>query len=113
MNYAVETAQIRGARDARLAALASALTELRRTFGVASAIHAEARAELRALREARDSEILRRREDDPSLSLQAIATLVGSSQKVVFEVLNPERASQWTSRRREYWHVWAARRQAA
>jgi hypothetical protein len=113
VNYAVETAQIRQARDARLAALASALSEVRRTFGVATVIEAEARAELRALREARDSEIFRLRETDPPVSLQSIAVGVGCSKKVVLEVLNPDRSVELNRRRREYWHVYATRRRAA
>ncbi len=113
MNYAVETAQIRQARDARLAALASALSEVRRTFGVASAIEAGARAELLALREARDREIFRLRETDPPVSLRTIATRVGCSKKVVLEVLNPDRIGEFNRRRREYWRARAAQRQAA
>jgi regulator of protease activity HflC (stomatin/prohibitin superfamily) len=86
VNYAAE---ILAARQQRDAAVEAARAEARRLISRASA--------------ERDREIRRLRAQDPSLSCNAISSLVGCSPSQVFEVLRPERREAYNRRRRAHW----------
>jgi hypothetical protein len=90
VNYAVDVAKIRAARDRAIAT---------------------AERELASLRAERDREIRRLRA--VGLSLHAIGREVGCSASTVEAVLHPDRRAAANERRREYWHVYNAIRRAA
>jgi DNA invertase Pin-like site-specific DNA recombinase len=87
MQYAVEVAKIRAARDRAI-----------------EQAQANARAKLAELAEQRDAEI--RRLAAKGLSNPAIAAAVGCSRTQAYEVLNPEKREAYNRRRRERWHVY-------
>jgi hypothetical protein len=97
MNYQHDMVELRQWRDA----------ELERVRTDAKRLMADAVA-------TRDAEILRLRQEDPSMTQLAIALRVGCCQTTVLEVLSPSKHEAYTVRRREhYWRVRAAQRQAA
>jgi DNA invertase Pin-like site-specific DNA recombinase len=86
VNYAVDIAKIRAARD--------------RTIERA---RADGRRKLADVAAARDTEIRALAED--GMRLSEIAVRVGCSRGQAYEVLNPERRAKYNARRRAHWHV--------
>jgi hypothetical protein len=65
--------------------------------------HSEANRRVAELAMQRDAEIRRLRAEDPSMTVRAIASLVGVGKETVHQTLNPDARERYNRRRREHW----------